>query len=118
MERGFTTRVAGETVAAIILEPVQGEAGFIVPPREFVEGLRRICDREGIVMIADEVQTGFGRTGRMFAMEHYGVEADLITVAKSIAAGLPLSGGIGRAQLMNAPPSAPIAAPPPPHPPP
>ena len=72
-------------------------------PAEFVEGLRRICDREGILMIADEVQTGFGRTGRMFAMEHYPVEADLIVVAKSIAAGLPLSGVIGKAEIMDAP---------------
>jgi 4-aminobutyrate aminotransferase-like enzyme len=90
-------------VAAIIFEPQLGEGGFIPAPPEFVEGIRRICDREGIVMVADEVQTGFGRTGRMFAMEHYGVEPDLITVAKSIAAGLPLSGVIGRSEIMNAP---------------
>src|SRR6266851_7318704 len=78
IERAFTTQVARETVAAIILEPVQGEAGFIVPPREFVQGVREICDREGIVFIADEVQTGYGRTGRMFAIEHFDVEPDLI----------------------------------------
>ena len=72
-------------------------------PAEFVEGLRRICDREGIVLVADEVQTGFGRTGRMFAMEHYEVEPDLMVVAKSIAAGLPLSGVIGKAEIMDAP---------------
>ena len=103
IERAFTTQVARETVAAIVLEPIQGEAGFIVPPREFVQGVREICDREGIVFVADEVQTGFGRTGRMFAIEHFGVEPDLITVAKSIAAGLPLSGVLGRAAIMDAP---------------
>src|SRR5207344_1186911 len=75
---------------------------------EFVQGLRRICDRRGIVLVADEVQTGFGRTGRFFAMEHYGVEPDLITVAKSIAAGLPLSGVLGRAEIMDAPPDSAI----------
>jgi 4-aminobutyrate aminotransferase/(S)-3-amino-2-methylpropionate transaminase len=103
IERAFTTQVARETVAAIILEPVQGEAGFIVPPVEFVQGVREICDREGIVFVADEVQTGYGRTGRMFAIEHFGVEPDLITVAKSIAAGLPLSGVLGKAAIMDAP---------------
>jgi 4-aminobutyrate aminotransferase/(S)-3-amino-2-methylpropionate transaminase len=103
IERAFATQVASETVAAIVLEPIQGEAGFIVPPREFVAGVREICDREGIVFVADEVQTGFGRTGRMFAIEHFGVEPDLITVAKSIAAGLPLSGVLGKAAIMDAP---------------
>jgi 4-aminobutyrate aminotransferase/(S)-3-amino-2-methylpropionate transaminase len=103
LERTFTTQVAAETVAAIVLEPVQGEAGFVVAPREFVEGVRAICDREGIVLVADEVQTGFGRTGRMFAIEHSGVEPDLITVAKSIASGLPLSGVLGKAAIMDAP---------------
>jgi 4-aminobutyrate aminotransferase/(S)-3-amino-2-methylpropionate transaminase len=103
IERAFATQVASETVAAIVLEPVQGEAGFIVPPREFVQGVREICDREGIVFVADEVQTGFGRTGRMFAIEHFGVEPDLITVAKSIAAGLPLSAVLGKAAIMDAP---------------
>jgi 4-aminobutyrate aminotransferase / (S)-3-amino-2-methylpropionate transaminase / 5-aminovalerate transaminase len=103
LEHAFATQVARETVAAIVLEPVQGEAGFIVPPREFVQGVREICDREGIVFVADEVQSGFGRTGRMFAIEHFGVESDLITVAKSIAAGLPLSGVLGKAAIMDAP---------------
>jgi 4-aminobutyrate aminotransferase/(S)-3-amino-2-methylpropionate transaminase len=103
LERAFTTQVAREAVAAIVLEPVQGEGGFIVPPREFVQGVREICDREGIVFVADEVQTGFGRTGRMFAIEHFGVEPDLVTVAKSIAAGLPLSGVLGKAAIMDAP---------------
>jgi 4-aminobutyrate aminotransferase/(S)-3-amino-2-methylpropionate transaminase len=103
LERAFTTQVARETVAAVVLEPVQGEGGFIVPPAEFVRGVREICDREGIVLVADEVQTGYGRTGRMFAIEHFGVEPDLITVAKSIAAGLPLSGVLGKAEIMDAP---------------
>jgi 4-aminobutyrate aminotransferase / (S)-3-amino-2-methylpropionate transaminase / 5-aminovalerate transaminase len=103
LERAFKTRVAAEEVAAIIFEPVQGESGFIVPPKEFLQGVRRIADEHGIVLIADEVQTGFGRTGRMFAIEHYGIEPDLMTVAKSIAAGYPLSGVIGRAEIMDAP---------------
>jgi 4-aminobutyrate aminotransferase/(S)-3-amino-2-methylpropionate transaminase len=103
LERAFTTQVAAETVAAIVLEPVQGEGGFIVAPKEFVVGVRDICDRHGIVLVADEVQTGFGRTGLMFAMEHFGVEPDLMTVAKSIAAGLPLSGVLGKAEIMDAP---------------
>ena len=103
LERAFATQVAAENVAAIVLEPVQGEAGFIVAPEEFVTGVRAICDTDGIVFVADEVQTGFGRTGRMFAMEHYGVEPDLMTVAKSIAAGLPLSGVLGKAEIMDAP---------------
>jgi 4-aminobutyrate aminotransferase/(S)-3-amino-2-methylpropionate transaminase len=103
IERAFSTQVARETVAAIILEPVLGEGGFVVAPPEFIQGVREICDREGIVMIADEVQTGYGRTGRMFAMEHSGVEPDLMTVAKSIAAGLPLSGVLGKAAIMDAP---------------
>jgi 4-aminobutyrate aminotransferase/(S)-3-amino-2-methylpropionate transaminase len=103
LENAFLTLVAPETVAAIVFEPVQGEGGFVPAPREFVEGLRTICDREGIVLVADEVQTGFGRTGRMFAMEHFGVEPDLLTVAKSIAAGLPLSGVLGKQEIMDAP---------------
>lgn len=106
LERAFTTRVAAEQVAAIVFEPVQGEGGFVVPPAEFVAGIRRICDEHGIVMIADEVQTGFCRTGRLFAMEHFGVEPDLMTVAKSIAGGLPLSGVIGKARFMDAPPES------------
>jgi 4-aminobutyrate aminotransferase / (S)-3-amino-2-methylpropionate transaminase / 5-aminovalerate transaminase len=103
LERAFVTHVAAESVAAIVVEPVQGEGGFVVAPREFLEGLRRICDDNGIVLVVDEVQTGFGRTGRMFAIEHYGIEPDLITVAKSIAAGLPLSGVLGKAEIMDAP---------------
>jgi 4-aminobutyrate aminotransferase/(S)-3-amino-2-methylpropionate transaminase len=103
LERAFVTHVAAESVAAIVVEPVQGEGGFVVAPREFLEGLRRICDDNGIVLVVDEVQTGFGRTGTMFAIEHYGIEPDLITVAKSIAAGLPLSGVLGKAEIMDAP---------------
>ena len=103
IERMFSTSVAAESVAAIIFEPVQGEGGFIVAPPEFVAGLRTICDRHGIVLIADEVQTGFARTGRFFGIEHSEVEPDLICVAKSIASGLPLSGVLGRAEIMDAP---------------
>src|SRR3954465_2104484 len=83
-ERTLITQVAAENVAAIVIEPVQGEGGFVVAPPEFLEGVRRICDDNGIVMVVDEVQTGFGRTGRMWGIEHYDVEPDLITVAKSI----------------------------------
>ncbi len=97
----FTTHVAPENVAAIIFEPVQGEGGFIVPPKEWVQGLRQIADEHGIVLIADEVQSGYGRTGRMFAIEHFGVEPDIITVAKSIAAGVPISGVLGRAEIVD-----------------
>jgi 4-aminobutyrate aminotransferase / (S)-3-amino-2-methylpropionate transaminase / 5-aminovalerate transaminase len=102
LERALSTQVAAETVAAIVVEPVQGEGGFIPAPPAFMEGLRAICDREGILLVVDEVQTGFGRTGRMFAVEHFEIEPDLITVAKSIAAGLPLSGVVGKAEIMDA----------------
>ena len=97
----FTTHVAPENVAAIIFEPVQGEGGFIVPPKEWVQGLRQIADEHGIVLIADEVQSGYGRTGRMFAIEHFGVEPDIITVAKSSAAGVPSAGVLGRAEIVD-----------------
>jgi 4-aminobutyrate aminotransferase / (S)-3-amino-2-methylpropionate transaminase / 5-aminovalerate transaminase len=103
VEEAFRTRIAAEEVAAMVFEPVQGESGFIVAEPEFLRGLRALCDEHGIVLIADEVQTGFCRTGRVFAMEHYDIEPDLIVVAKSIAAGLPLSGVIGRAPIMDAP---------------
>jgi len=99
----FKTLVAAEDVAAIVFEPVQGEGGFIPATQAFVEGVRAICDEHGIVMVCDEVQSGFARTGRFFAIEHFGVTPDLITVAKSIAAGLPLSGVLGRAEIMDAP---------------
>jgi 4-aminobutyrate aminotransferase/(S)-3-amino-2-methylpropionate transaminase len=101
LERMLVTQVPATSVAAIVVEPQQGEGGFIPAPPEFVEGLRRLGDEHGIVLVADEVQTGFGRTGRMFAMEHFDVEADLIVVAKSIAGGLPLSGVVGRAEIMD-----------------
>jgi 4-aminobutyrate aminotransferase/(S)-3-amino-2-methylpropionate transaminase len=103
LRQAFLTVVAAEDVAAIVFEPVQGEGGFIPATREFVEGLRRICDEHGIVLVCDEVQSGFARTGRFFAIEHFGVEPDLITVAKSIAMGLPLSGVLGKAAIMDAP---------------
>ena len=103
LERALVTHVAAESVAAIVVEPIQGEGGFVVAPPAFMEGLRRICDDNGIVLVVDEVQTGFGRTGKLFAIEHYGIEPDLITVAKAIAGGLPLSGVIGKAEIMDAP---------------
>jgi len=102
LERVLATHVPAEHVAAIVFEPQQGEGGFLPAPAEFVSGLRALCDRHGIVLVADEVQTGFGRTGRMFAMEHFDVEPDLLVVAKSIGAGLPLSGVIGGAEIMDA----------------
>src|SRR5947209_11881962 len=108
LERALVTQVAAESVAAIVVEPVQGEGGFVVAPPEFLEGVRRICDDNGIVLVIDEVQTGFGRTGKMFGIEHYAVEPDLMTIAKSIAAGLPLSGVIGKAEIMDAPGDAAI----------
>lgn len=90
-------------VAAIIVEPVEGEGGVVVAPGGWLRRIREICDREGILMIADEIQTGFGRTGRMFAVEHSGVVPDLIVMAKSLAAGLPLSAVVGRAEVMDGP---------------
>ncbi|HWG56625.1 MAG TPA: 4-aminobutyrate--2-oxoglutarate transaminase [Gaiellaceae bacterium] len=98
----FTTHVAAEQVAAIVVEPEQGEGGFVPAPLEFMQGLRRICDEHGIVLIVDEVQTGFGRTGKLFATEHYGIEPDLMTLAKSIAGGLPLSAVLGKAEILDA----------------
>ncbi|HEY7398700.1 MAG TPA: 4-aminobutyrate--2-oxoglutarate transaminase [Gaiellaceae bacterium] len=103
LRRAFATVVAAETVAAIVVEPVQGEGGFVPADTEFLRGLRAICDEHGIVLVCDEVQSGFARTGRFFAVEHFGVEPDLITVAKSIAGGLPLSGVLGKAEIMDAP---------------
>ncbi|PLX69083.1 MAG: 4-aminobutyrate--2-oxoglutarate transaminase [Denitrovibrio sp.] len=103
IERFFVSESADDNIAAMIIEPVQGEGGFIVPPKEFLPGLREICDRHGILLIADEVQTGFGRTGKMFALDHYGVKPDLMTLAKGIASGMPLSAVVGRADVMDAP---------------
>ena len=108
LERALVTQVAAESVAAIVIEPVQGEGGFVVAPPEFLEGVRRICDDNGIVLVIDEVQTGFGRTGKMWGIEHYDVEPDLMTIAKSIAGGLPLSAVLGKAQIMDAPPDSAI----------
>lgn len=99
----FLVEVPGEEVAAVILEPVQGEGGFVIPSSRFIQGVKAVCERYGILLIADEVQTGFGRTGKMFAMEHHGVVPDLMTMSKSIAAGLPISAVTGRADIMDAP---------------
>ena len=95
--------MAPKRVAAIVIEPVLGEGGFVPAPLEFLRRLRKVTEQHGILLIADEIQTGFGRTGKFFAIEHAGVQPDLITVAKSLAAGFPLSGVIGRAQVMDAP---------------
>ncbi len=103
LERLFKTDIAADQVAAIILEPVQGEGGFNVAPPAFTKALRALCDQHGILLVADEVQTGFARTGRLFAMEHHDVKPDLITMAKSLAGGMPLSAVAGRAEIMDAP---------------
>jgi 4-aminobutyrate aminotransferase len=103
IEQRFKADIDASQVAAIILEPVQGEGGFHPAPAEFMRCLRNICDTHGILLIADEIQTGFARTGKLFAMEHYDVLPDLMTVAKSLGGGLPLSGVIGRAEIMDAP---------------
>jgi 4-aminobutyrate aminotransferase/(S)-3-amino-2-methylpropionate transaminase len=108
LERAFLTQVAPENVAAIVMEPVLGEGGFVPAPTGFVQGIRRLCDEHGIVFVVDEVQTGYGRTGKMWAIEHHGVEPDLMVLAKSIAAGLPLSAVVGRAEIMDAPPDSAI----------
>jgi len=99
----FKSDVDPKRVAAIILEPVQGEGGFYPAPLDFMRALRRLCDQHGILLIADEIQTGFARTGKLFAMEHYDVLPDLMTMAKSLAGGLPLSAVCGRAEIMDAP---------------
>jgi 4-aminobutyrate aminotransferase len=103
VEALFKSDIDPRRVAAIIVEPVQGEGGFYVAPPEFLQALRSLCDKHGILLIADEVQTGFGRTGKMFAVEHSGVVPDLMTMAKSLAGGMPLSGVCGRAEIMDAP---------------
>ncbi len=103
IEMLFRADIEPERVAAIVIEPVQGEGGFIPAPTELLVALREICDRHGILLIVDEVQTGFGRTGKMFGIEHSGVKPDLMTIAKSLAGGFPLSGVIGRAAVMDAP---------------
>ncbi len=97
----FRQYVYPERVAAIIVEPVLGEGGYVIPPPEFLPRLREITSRHGILLVADEVQTGFGRTGRMFAIEHWAVEADIVTMAKGIASGLPLSGILAKRELLE-----------------
>ena len=99
----FKCDIEPTRVAAIVVEPVLGEGGFYIAPAAFIQRLRALCNQYGIVLIADEIQTGFARTGRMFAMEHYGVEADLTTMAKSLAGGLPLAAVVGKASIMDAP---------------
>lgn len=103
LEDIFTCDIPADEVAGIIFEPVQGEGGFYPAPKEFLVKLRSICDKHGIVLIADEIQTGFARTGRFFCMEYSGVEPDLITVAKGMAGGFPIAGVVGKANIMDAP---------------
>jgi len=103
IENLFKVDIAPTDVAAIIVEPVQGEGGFYAAPTEFLQALRKICDEHGIVLIADEIQTGFGRTGKMFSFEHSGVEADLMTMAKGIAGGFPIAAVVGKSAIMDAP---------------
>ena len=105
-ERLFKTTTPPEEVAGIVVEAVQGEGGYVPAPKNFLQGLRRICDQHGIMLIVDEVQSGMGRTGKMFACDHYGVEADIVTIAKGIASGLPLGACVARADLMNWKPGA------------
>jgi 4-aminobutyrate aminotransferase len=99
--RLFQTTTPADEVAAIIVEAVQGEGGYVPAPREFLHGLRRICDREGILLVVDEVQSGMGRTGRMFACEHYDLKADIVTVAKGIGSGLPIGACVAREEIMD-----------------
>ncbi|PLR98872.1 4-aminobutyrate--2-oxoglutarate transaminase [Bacillus sp. T33-2] len=100
-ETFFLNEVSPDDVAAVIMEPVQGEGGFIIPSKGFVQGVKKLCEQHGILFIADEIQTGFGRTGKMFAVEHFEVVPDIMTMSKSIAAGLPLSAVTGRAEIMD-----------------
>lgn len=103
LEHIFKYDVEPARVAAIIVEPVQGEGGFYVAPPEFLQALRRLCDQHGIVLVIDEIQSGFARTGRMFAIERSGIEPDLMTLAKSLAGGFPLAAVVGKASIMDAP---------------
>ena len=103
LEDTFRRVAAAEDIAALIVEPVLGEGGFVTPPPEFFSILMEICSKHGIVFIADEVQSGFGRTGKMFACEHYGIEPDMVVTAKSLGGGLPLAAVTGRAEIMDAP---------------
>ncbi|MBA3394632.1 MAG: aminotransferase class III-fold pyridoxal phosphate-dependent enzyme, partial [Deltaproteobacteria bacterium] len=102
LERALVAQIDPAALAAIIIEPVQGEAGFIPMPHRFLRRIRELCTQHGIVMIADEVQTGFGRTGTLFAVEHSGVVPDLVTMAKALGAGMPISATTGRAEIMDA----------------
>ena len=97
----LTTQTAPHETAAMLIEPILGEGGYVVPPASFLQGLRKICDQHGILLIMDEVQTGFGRTGRWFGYEHFGIQPDIITVAKGLASGLPISGVFSRMELME-----------------
>jgi len=97
----FRTALPPEEVAAIFVEPVQGEGGYVVPPQKFFDELRQLADKHGILLVADEIQSGMGRTGKMFASQHFGFEPDVIALAKGIASGLPLSATVARAELMN-----------------
>ncbi|QIQ72544.1 4-aminobutyrate--2-oxoglutarate transaminase [Pseudomonas coronafaciens] len=99
----LATQVAPDRVAAILIEPMQGDGGFLAAPVEFLKALRALTEKHGIVLILDEIQTGFGRTGKWFGFEHSGIQPDLVTVAKSLAGGMPLSGVVGRAEIMDAP---------------
>jgi len=99
----FATQILPERVAAVILEPVQGDGGFLPAGNEFLQALRELTNKHGILLIVDEIQAGFGRTGKMFGFQHAGIQPDLVTVAKSLAGGLPLSGVVGRAEIMDAP---------------
>ncbi len=101
LENFFINYVGAEQTAAIIIEPLQGEGGFIAPPKEYFQRLKALCDKHSVLMIADEIQTGIGRTGHMFAMEYFGVEADITTVAKSLGAGMPISAVIGKKEIMD-----------------
>jgi 4-aminobutyrate aminotransferase/(S)-3-amino-2-methylpropionate transaminase len=103
LEDTFKRIVASEDVAAVIAEPVLGEGGFVAPPKDFFRVLIEICHRHGVLFIADEVQSGFGRTGHMFASEYYGIEPDILVSAKSLGGGLPLAAVTGRAEIMDAP---------------
>jgi 4-aminobutyrate aminotransferase / (S)-3-amino-2-methylpropionate transaminase / 5-aminovalerate transaminase len=103
IEQAFARHADPQSIAAVVVEPVLGEGGFVVPPKGYLSALATLCRRHGILFIADEVQTGFGRTGRLFACEHDGVEPDLLVTAKSLAAGMPLAAVIGRADVMDAP---------------
>jgi 4-aminobutyrate aminotransferase/(S)-3-amino-2-methylpropionate transaminase len=104
LERMFVSDVAPDQVAAVIIEPVQGEGGFMVAPPGFLRALKDLCQKHGILFVADEIQSGFCRTGKMFAVEHDGVEPDLLIIAKSMGAGMPISGVVGRADIMDVPP--------------